>query len=126
MTALLLLKIVVPLVLLCAAFQVMCISPRHKTEDTKSQPSSELRKVQDSGLELGSASPLVLATGLATDALALNFFFAIKTEGSWLEIGQTITHFVLANLLQVFMLALTAVTSAMFLGTRQKEHVKTQ
>lgn len=108
MAALLLLKILVPLVLLCAAFQVLCLSPRFSDETG----------LLSSGIQLGSASPLVLAAGLATDALALNFFFAIKTEGSWLEIGQTITHFVLANLLQVFMLALTAVTSAMFLGSR--------
>ena len=58
--------------------------------------------------------PLVVAA-LAGDVLALNFFFAIRDEGSWLEIGQSITHFVMANLLQMYMLAI-ATLSALLLG----------
>jgi len=61
---------------------------------------------------LDSGLSLVFGAGIAADVLALNFLFAVKSEGSWLEIGQTITHFVMANMLQIFMLALAAATSA--------------
>ena len=54
-----------------------------------------------------------MVAALACDLLALYFFFSIRVEGSWLEIGQSITHFVMANLLQVFMLAITTLSAAL-------------
>lgn len=38
-----------------------------------------------------------------SDVLTINFFFLVKDQGSWLEIGQTISHFAIANLLLVFL-----------------------
>mgnify|MGYP000728206992 CR=1 FL=1 len=121
MAALLIFKIMVPFLILCSSFQVMCLSPRQGLGQTKNngaqsgKASHATNVVQIAGLELPGASPLVLVACIATDVLALNFLFAVRDTGSWLEIGQTITHFVMANLLQVFMLALTA-ASAAFIG----------
>ncbi len=103
MATLLILKIMVPFVILCSSFQILCLSPRKDSQQALS------------GLGLPGASPLVLAACMATDVLALNFLYAVQDTGSWLEIGQSITHFVMANLLQVFILALTA-GSAAFIG----------
>ncbi|QUC16716.1 uncharacterized protein UV8b_00957 [Ustilaginoidea virens] len=50
-----------------------------------------------------------------SDVLTLYFFWVVKDEGSWLEIGSTITHFVIASLLCVFVAALEGV-SAMFIS----------
>ncbi|UKZ73458.1 Glycosyl phosphatidyl inositol anchor synthesis [Trichoderma virens FT-333] len=51
----------------------------------------------------------------ASDILTLYFFWVVKDEGSWLEIGSTISHFVIASLLCVFVAALEGV-SAMFIN----------
>lgn len=58
------------------------------------------------GLGLGTPYGIIVCCCIATDVLALNFLFAVRTTGAWLEIGQSITHFAMANLLQVFMVAL--------------------
>ncbi len=50
-----------------------------------------------------------------SDILTLYFFWVVKDEGSWLEIGSTISHFVIASLLCVFVAALEGV-SAMFIS----------
>ena len=43
---------------------------------------------------------------MASDVLTLNFFYMVKDEGSWLDIGTTISHFCIASLLCVFIAAL--------------------
>ncbi|KAL5086920.1 Glycosyl phosphatidyl inositol anchor synthesis [Trichoderma cf. simile WF8] len=50
-----------------------------------------------------------------SDILTLYFFWVVKDEGSWLEIGSTISHFVIASLLCVFVALLEGV-SAMFIN----------
>ncbi|KAL6881528.1 PigN domain-containing protein [Trichoderma novae-zelandiae] len=50
-----------------------------------------------------------------SDILTLYFFWVVKDEGSWLEIGSTISHFVIASLLCVFVALLEGV-SAMFIS----------
>lgn len=37
-----------------------------------------------------------------SDVLTLNFFWLVKDEGSWLDIGQSISHFAISNLLLMF------------------------
>ncbi|OAV91203.1 hypothetical protein PTTG_04717 [Puccinia triticina 1-1 BBBD Race 1] len=41
-----------------------------------------------------------------TDLMSLNFFFLVNDVGSWLEIGQSISHFAISSLLLVFMILL--------------------
>ncbi|KDN39625.1 PigN-domain-containing protein [Tilletiaria anomala UBC 951] len=124
MAALLILKIMVPFLILCSAFQVLCVSPqankaqKSKAVEAKAQDTTG-DFVQIAGLGLADASPLVLSACIATDVLALNFLYAVRDTGSWLEIGQTITHFAMANLLQVFMLGLTALSAA-FIGSLEQ------
>lgn len=50
-----------------------------------------------------------------SDILTLYFFWVVKDEGSWLEIGSTISHFVIASLLCVFVALLEGV-SALFIS----------
>lgn len=49
---------------------------------------------------------LFVAALTASDVLTLNFFFLVTDRGSWLEIGQSISHFSIASLLLVFMILL--------------------
>lgn len=66
------------------------------------------------GLGLQSSHGLVLIASIAADVLALNFLFSVQTSGAWLEIGRSITHFAMANLLIVFMFGLSAVAEALY------------
>ncbi|KAG6000977.1 Glycosyl phosphatidyl inositol anchor synthesis [Claviceps maximensis] len=66
--------------------------------------------------KLGVApSSLFMLVMAISDILTLYFFWVVKDEGSWLEIGSTISHFAIASLLCVFVAALEAV-SAMFIS----------
>lgn len=60
-------------------------------------------------------SALFMLVMAISDILTLYFFWVVKDEGSWLEIGSTISHFAIASLLCVFVAALEAV-SAMFIS----------
>jgi len=60
-------------------------------------------------------SALFMVVMAVSDILTLYFFWVVKDEGSWLEIGSTISHFVIASLLCVFVAALEGV-SAMFIA----------
>ncbi|KAF3149420.1 Glycosyl phosphatidyl inositol anchor synthesis, variant 3 [Orbilia oligospora] len=60
-------------------------------------------------------SALFMIVMSITDVLTLNFFYMVKDEGSWLDIGTTISHFVIASLLCVFVAALEPL-SGLFVG----------
>lgn len=60
-------------------------------------------------------SALFMVTMALSDILTLYFFWVVKDEGSWLEIGSTISHFAIASLLCVFVAALEGV-SALFIA----------
>jgi len=62
-----------------------------------------------------SPSALFMVVMAITDILTLYFFWVVRDEGSWLEIGSTISHFVIASLLCVFVAALEGV-SALFIS----------
>ncbi|KAF1843568.1 PigN-domain-containing protein [Cucurbitaria berberidis CBS 394.84] len=51
-------------------------------------------------------SALFMVVMAVSDVMTLNFFFMVKDEGSWLDIGTTISHFVIASLLGVFVAGL--------------------
>ncbi|KAK6517209.1 Glycosyl phosphatidyl inositol anchor synthesis, variant 3 [Arthrobotrys conoides] len=70
-------------------------------------------------------SALFMIVMSMTDVLTLNFFYMVKDEGSWLDIGTTISHFVIASLLCVFVAALEPL-SGLFVGDLGVVDVKEQ
>lgn len=68
-------------------------------------------------VRLGVApSALFMVVMAISDILTLYFFWVVKDEGSWLEIGSTITHFAIASLLCVFVAALEGVSAWFIAG----------
>ncbi|CAG8651817.1 685_t:CDS:10 [Acaulospora morrowiae] len=55
---------------------------------------------------------LVLST---SDIMTLNFFYLVRDYGSWLEIGTTISHFVISSLFSLFLIILFLL-SEVFVG----------
>lgn len=63
-------------------------------------------------LRLGVAPSAFFTVVMAiSDIMTLYFFWVVKDEGSWLEIGSTISHFAIASLLGVFVVSLEAVSA---------------
>ncbi|KAF3903788.1 hypothetical protein AA313_de0200889 [Arthrobotrys entomopaga] len=60
-------------------------------------------------------SALFMIVMSISDILTLNFFYMVKDEGSWLDIGTTISHFVIASLLCVFV-AILELLSELLVG----------
>ncbi|KAI1083587.1 Phosphatidylinositolglycan class N-domain-containing protein [Whalleya microplaca] len=61
-------------------------------------------------------SALFMVAMALSDILTLYFFWVVKDEGSWLEIGSTISHFAIASLMCVFVAALEGVSSLFIAG----------
>lgn len=61
-------------------------------------------------------SALFMGVMAISDFLTLHFFWVVRDEGSWLEIGSTISHFVIASLLCVFVAALEGVSELFIAG----------
>ena len=51
-----------------------------------------------------------------SDVLTMNFFWLVKDEGSWLDIGTSITNFAIASLLCVFVAGLEFVSEVFVSG----------
>lgn len=66
---------------------------------------------------------LVVALG---DVMTLNFFYMVRDEGSWLDIGTTISHFVIASLLGVFVAGLEFVSEVIIRGVHFESDEKAQ
>ncbi|KAM3522958.1 hypothetical protein NHJ13051_005351 [Beauveria bassiana] len=78
-------------------------------------------------IRLGVApSALFMIVMAISDVLTLYFFWVVKDEGSWLEIGSTISHFAIASLLCVFVAALEAVSALFVAGVQVDDQVKPQ
>ena len=71
-------------------------------------------------------SSLFMVVMALSDILTLYFFWVVKDEGSWLEIGSTISHFAIASLLCVFVAALEAVSALFIAGVRVETLATTQ
>jgi len=59
------------------------------------------------------SSALFMVVMSISDVMTLNFFWMVKDEGSWLDIGTTISHFVIASLLCVFVAGLEGVSEVL-------------
>jgi GPI ethanolamine phosphate transferase 1 len=66
-------------------------------------------------------SALFMVVMALSDILTLYFFWVVKDEGSWLEIGSTITHFVIANMMCVFVAALEGVSALFIAGIEVRD-----
>lgn len=60
-------------------------------------------------------SSLFMVVIAISDVLTLNFFWVVKDEGSWLDIGTSISHFVIASVFCVFV-ALLEFASEVFVS----------
>ena len=61
-------------------------------------------------------SALFMLVMAISDFLTLHFFWVVRDEGSWLEIGSTISHFCIASLLCLFVASLEGVSEMFIAG----------
>lgn len=66
-------------------------------------------------------SALFMVVMAVSDIMTLSFFFMVKDEGSWLDIGTTISHFVIASLLGVFVAGLEIYSEWSIRGVKFEE-----
>jgi len=66
-------------------------------------------------LEVAPSALFMLVMAIS-DVITLNFFYMVRDEGSWLDIGTTISHFVIASLLCVFVASLEFVSEIIIRG----------
>ena len=69
-------------------------------------------------LQGGSLFAVVMGIG---DYLTLRFFWEVRDEGSWLDIGESISMFVIASLLCVFVAALEALSEVFVRGVEFRD-----
>uniref|UniRef100_A0A674IIX7 GPI ethanolamine phosphate transferase 1 n=1 Tax=Terrapene triunguis TaxID=2587831 RepID=A0A674IIX7_9SAUR len=95
MGSLLVWKIVIPFVLVSCAFEAV-------------QVTTQL-----------SSKSLFLIVLVISDLMALHFFFLVKDYGSWLDIGTSISHYVLVMVFTIFIMLLSGL--AQLLTTKRIE-----
>lgn len=61
-------------------------------------------------------SSLFMLVMAISDVLTMNFFWMVRDEGSWLDIGTSISHFVIASVLCVFVAGLEFVSEIFVSG----------
>lgn len=66
-------------------------------------------------------SALFMVVMAISDLLTLHFFWVVRDEGSWLEIGSTISHFVIASLLFLFVALLEGVSEQFIAGVEVED-----
>jgi phosphatidylinositol glycan class N len=66
-------------------------------------------------------SALFMVVMAISDFLTLHFFWVVRDEGSWLEIGSTISHFVIASVLCIFVAGLEGVSELFIAGVEVEE-----
>jgi phosphatidylinositol glycan class N len=66
-------------------------------------------------------SALFMLVMALSDFLTLHFFWVVKDEGSWLEIGSTISHFCIASILCLFVASLEGVSEMLIAGVEVED-----
>lgn len=61
-------------------------------------------------------SALFMVVMSISDVMTLNFFYMVRDEGSWLDIGTTISHFLIASLLCTFVAGLEFLSEVFISG----------
>ena len=61
-------------------------------------------------------SSLFMLVMAISDVLTMNFFWLVRDEGSWLDIGTSISHFSIASMLCVFVAGLEFVSEVFVSG----------
>ncbi|MCJ1479354.1 Glycosyl phosphatidyl inositol anchor synthesis [Lambiella insularis] len=61
-------------------------------------------------------SSLFMVVMAISDVMTLNFFWVVRDEGSWLEIGTSISHFIIASVFCVFVALLEFVSEVFVSG----------
>ncbi|XP_069469763.1 GPI ethanolamine phosphate transferase 1 [Ambystoma mexicanum] len=89
MGALMMWKILIPFVLVMCAFETV-------------QVSAQL-----------SAKSLFLIVLVISDIMALHFFFLVKDYGSWLDIGTSISHYVIVMSMTMFLMLLSGLAQVL-------------
>ena len=67
-------------------------------------------------------SALFMLVMAVSDVMTLNFFWMVKDEGSWLDIGTTISHFVIGSLMSVFVAGLEFLSEVLISGVEVDVH----
>ena len=62
------------------------------------------------------SSALFMIVMAISDVMTIRFFFMVRDEGSWLDIGTTISHFVIGSLLSVFVAGLEPISEVLISG----------
>lgn len=62
------------------------------------------------------SSALFMIVMAISDVMTIRFFFMVRDEGSWLDIGTTISHFVIGSLLSVFVASLEPISEVLISG----------
>ncbi|XP_036378811.1 GPI ethanolamine phosphate transferase 1 [Megalops cyprinoides] len=103
MGALMMWKVLIPFVIVMCAFETIQVSTR-----------------------LSSRS-LFLIVLVISDLMALHFFFLVKDYGSWLDIGTSISHYVIVMSMTIFLMLLSIMSHVLtskriHVGWRKKTH----
>lgn len=62
------------------------------------------------------SSALFMCVMAVSDFLTIRFFWMVRDEGSWLDIGTSISHFVIGGVIGVFVAGLEGVSEVLIQG----------
>uniref|UniRef100_A0A9R1SSN4 GPI ethanolamine phosphate transferase 1 n=2 Tax=Cyprinus carpio TaxID=7962 RepID=A0A9R1SSN4_CYPCA len=76
-----------------------------------------------------SSRSLFLVVLVISDLMALHFFFLVKDHGSWLDIGTSISHYVIVMSMTIFLMLLSVMTHILtskriLIGWKRKMHFR--
>ncbi|KAJ8277723.1 hypothetical protein GJAV_G00079100 [Gymnothorax javanicus] len=76
-----------------------------------------------------SSRSLFLIVLVISDLMALHFFFLVQDYGSWLDIGTSISHYVIVMSMTIFLMLLSIMSHVLtskriYIGQRRKMHFK--